>query len=262
MKKVSAQLIYREWKDDNCHWGLGVDYGNAPGAESYLVTYWDGYFQQVTSHTISAAEANAKPQKELKIPTGSHYVGATGGNGGGIDCKLTGGDPTGGGRFSKGAKAWAIFPANAKPSIDVSIAAPATGTTVGDTIGVKVKVTAGTAPLTSVRLGSGLQVQTQLAEITSGPGAVAGFSLGAGATRVFTYTLKALRKGTANLTIAVSGQSKRGSVSGKATARVEITPETSVSGTVYEAKCGESCGRVGLEGVPVLVKGTTEPVSG
>ena len=24
MKKVSAQLVFKGWKDDNCHWAIGV----------------------------------------------------------------------------------------------------------------------------------------------------------------------------------------------------------------------------------------------
>ena len=127
LKPVSAQLVYQSWKDDNCHWGIGVVFGNAPGAQSYIVTYWDGYFKQVTTHSIPATQVDAGilPQQRKFIPKGKHYVGATGGNGGGADCVLEKGDPTGGGRFSKGAKAWGVFAGDDnQASLTVAVAAP------------------------------------------------------------------------------------------------------------------------------------------
>jgi hypothetical protein len=117
MKPVGAALVYQQWKDDNCHWTIGVVFGNAPGAESYLISYWDGYYRQVTTQSVPAKDVDAgilPPQRKF-IPKGKHYVSATGGNGGGADCKLDDNpDPTEGGRFSKGAKAFAVFPAGKK----------------------------------------------------------------------------------------------------------------------------------------------------
>jgi hypothetical protein len=119
MKPVSAQLVFKGWKDDNCHWVIGVMFGNDPGATSYVVSYWDGYYQQVTTHNIALNQLDTgnDPQLKTLIPKGLHFVGATGGNGGGSECVLPASDPTEGGRFNKGAKAWAVVSAKAKGTV-------------------------------------------------------------------------------------------------------------------------------------------------
>jgi hypothetical protein len=275
-KKVSAHM---QFVVANCGWSIGPEFSAVPGAVSYEVSFWDGYYKQViviskTTQELkdAAAQIQAHPTKGYSktvagIGTSSFYIGYTGGGGGttstggcAFDPKTVpgGGEPTEGGRFDKGATAYAIFPSGykPKPSIAVSIAAPAKGTKVGETFGASVKVTAGLVPLTSVRLGSGLQVASERFEITSGPGAVAGFALGAGASRTFTYTLKALKKGTGTLSLSVTADSKRGSVKGSATARVEVVPAIAIAGTVLEDSCADkSCNRLPLPGVTVRAAG-------
>jgi hypothetical protein len=116
-KEVSAQLVYFDNTAPPCGWGIGVVYGNEPGASSYTVSYWDGYYKQVVTSSVPARQAAPLPKGKpfvgphrAFVPSPSdHLLGITGGNGSGPDCNYSN-DPTEGGRFSKGAKAWAVFP--------------------------------------------------------------------------------------------------------------------------------------------------------
>ena len=123
MVRVGAHFFYVQEAQvpNGCAWVIGIVFGSVPGAASYLVTYWDGYYKQLESSTIYAAQLvpSTFPKKAKIWPTepiaaGSHQLGVTGGTGSG-DCGTGAGDPTEGGRFSKGAKAWAVFPPNYKP---------------------------------------------------------------------------------------------------------------------------------------------------
>ena len=234
MVRVGAHFFYVQeaFHPNGCGWGIGIVFGSAPGATSYLVTYWDGYYKQVESSTISVSQLkpatfakNAKIWPKGPIAAGSHQLGVTGGTGSG-DCGTGAGDPTEGGRFDKGAKAWAIFPANYKPKagLSVSVITPDGGASIGDTVEVKVKVTALEAPLTGVSLGKGLQTSGGLAEIVKAP-KVPAFSLGGGASRIVTYEVKALSPGAASMTASATGKSKKGTVSGDGSETLRIAKE-------------------------------------
>ena len=125
MVRVGAHFFYVQQTlvPNGCAWGIGIVFGSVPGAASYLVTYWDGYYKRVESATISAGQLvpatfhkNAKIWPKEPIAAGSHQLGVTGGTNS-DDCGTAAGDPTEGGRFSKGAKAYAVFATGYKPPL-------------------------------------------------------------------------------------------------------------------------------------------------
>lgn len=207
--KTSATLKYVNINQDgNCGWGIGVVVGPVTGAASYLVKYWDGYWKRIEVRTLTKDELKSDPNR----PEGSLFLGITGGWYS-PPCS-EGSDATEGGRFDKGAKAWAIFPAKhkAKPSIYVDVATPS-GVRVGAAASVRVNVRAGELPLKNVSV-SGLTGAGSVASVTKKPSGTSGFSLAAGGSKSFTYTVKALQAGAAALGASARGSSKQGSASG------------------------------------------------
>ena len=118
-KKISASFVYvNNNKSDNCGWTIGVVFPSTSGAISYTVQYWDGYWKKVITAKYTEAQialGDAELRQLKLVPAGSHFLGVTGGYYS-PPCKKDGGDATQNGRFSKGAKAWATFPANYKPA--------------------------------------------------------------------------------------------------------------------------------------------------
>ena len=87
--------------DGRCYWGVGIEFPSVPKATSYSVEYWDGYWGALESASVAAPVAHTKGMTK-----GMNYFGVTGG-GGPAPCGAD--DPTEGGRFDKGAKAWVTF---------------------------------------------------------------------------------------------------------------------------------------------------------
>ena len=121
-KSVSAKMVYLDLSTGgSCQWQIGVRYGNAAGASSYLIEFWDGYGggQEVT-RTINSSDVSATDAVARRVlPKGSHFLGYTGSGPypkPADGCNFTSSDPTENGRFSKGAKAWAIFPPGKAPA--------------------------------------------------------------------------------------------------------------------------------------------------
>jgi hypothetical protein len=133
-RKVPARFVYSS-TSDNCHVVIGIAWGKVPGAVSYDVSYWDGYWKAIehaggSPAQVTAGEAQYKGYHG--VPTGDLFVGVTGGwTSPGADgrCKSRGSDATGGGRFSKGATVIATFPANYKPKPPPTTTSTATTTT-------------------------------------------------------------------------------------------------------------------------------------
>ena len=235
MVRVGAYFFYVQQAlvPNGCAWGIGIVFGSVPGAASYLVTYWDGYYKQVESSTIYAGQLvpatfpkRAKIWPKEPIAAGSHQLGVTGGTGSG-DCGTGVGDPTEGGRFSKGAKAYAVFAAGyrPKPSVSLVVAPVLSGSSVevGKDVNVKVSVKAGPVALSAVSLGGeGLLVTGSAATLASKPSGFSGFALGAGKTRSFSFRVKAVKDGTATLIANVTGSSKSGAVRDAARAMFRV----------------------------------------
>ena len=116
--------------------------------------------------------------------------------------------------------------AGSKPTVKVAVTVADESVSVGDSTGVKVKVSAGDAALDNVSLGSGLQAGGDLAEVTARPDGASGFSLAAHASRVFTYTVKALKAGAAALTVSATGKSKSGTATGRGSTTLRIAAGT------------------------------------
>lgn len=109
--KVSAHFYYvSDDANNNCTWGIGIAFPKVAGASSYLVRYWDGYYGRVIESTVALGQLGTDPEQGK----GTLLLGVTGG-GYSPPCESGAGDPTGGGRFSKGAKAWALFGPGDKP---------------------------------------------------------------------------------------------------------------------------------------------------
>ena len=113
MKKVPAKMVFLELgaskTTDSCLWTVGVEFGTIPGAKSYLVTYWDGYYQHVTTVNLTPAQFQDKTLRKGQLPAGMHYVGATGGSyTPPTNCHRMdfSGEKK---RFNKGAKAWGVL---------------------------------------------------------------------------------------------------------------------------------------------------------
>ena len=113
MKKVPAKMVFLELGPNKaagaCLWTVGVEFGTAPGAKSYLVTYWDGYYQRVTKVTLTRAQFQDKTLRKGQLPAGMHFVAATGGSySPPANCHRMdfSGEKS---RFNKGAKAWGVF---------------------------------------------------------------------------------------------------------------------------------------------------------
>ena len=112
-KKVPARMVFLELGANKtvgaCLWTVGVEFGNAPGAKSYLVTYWDGYYQHLTKVTLTTAQLQDKTLRKGQLPVGMHYVAATGGSySPPTNCHRMdfSGEKK---RFNKGANAWGVL---------------------------------------------------------------------------------------------------------------------------------------------------------
>ena len=105
-QKVAAHFVYvSNTINGGCLWGIGIEFSSAPGASSYVVKYWDGYYQQLITTTATPAQLSTDPS----VPKGTLLLGVTGGSYS-SPCSDSGGDATENGRFSKGATAYAVFP--------------------------------------------------------------------------------------------------------------------------------------------------------
>ncbi|HEX4520591.1 MAG TPA: SGNH/GDSL hydrolase family protein [Gaiellaceae bacterium] len=110
-RQVAAHFVAVQ-SADNCHGGAGIVVAPVPGAISYTFTYFDGaYGHPVTgSITVDQIKQSTADNKGYRgVPKHDYYSGVTGGWGS-PPCKEAKLDPTYGGRFSKGVKAWAVFP--------------------------------------------------------------------------------------------------------------------------------------------------------
>ena len=95
---------------------------------------------------------------------------------------------------------------------------------VGDTTAVKVKVTAVNGPVKEIDLGDGLTASGDAVKITSKPGGLKGFSLGADASRVFTYQVRGDNDGKAKLSASAAGKTSAGqSVHGSDSTTLDVT---------------------------------------
>jgi hypothetical protein len=189
-RQIGATIVgVNDNNGDSCGWYVGIQIPHVPGATGYEVEYWDGYWQRVEHRFVSQADAD---DHDNRAGEGNHHLGITGG----WYSPPCSEDPIGTDRFSKGAKAWAIFPAGYKPkaSLKVDVVLPESGAVVGQTVEGTVRLTAGEAPLSKVSLG-GLKVLGSGAQIVARPKAPASFSLAAGASRAFTFKVKALEPG-------------------------------------------------------------------
>jgi hypothetical protein len=108
-----AQLLYLDGTALPCGWGIGIEFGDVPGATSYEISYFDALSGATATHmvtvTASAAQGDleplpargrlfSSPSKSVPRVAGEHFWGLTGGNGSGPDCNYSN-DPTEGGRF-------------------------------------------------------------------------------------------------------------------------------------------------------------------
>ena len=200
---------------DNCHSAIGISFAGVPHAISYSITYWDGYYQTVEPASLTPEQLkqdDAPYRANHSIKGADFFVPITGGWGSG-PCKKGKNDPTDGGRFSKGATVVAMFPPNykpKKPTVEVSIVLHGDKVTVGSSVEVKVKVTAGKVTLTKVNLGKGLEGVGSVAEITDRPAGLSGFSLAPHHSKVFRFTLEAKREGTETLSAQADATSNDG----------------------------------------------------
>jgi hypothetical protein len=106
-QKVSAHFIYVEGAQagGGCSWSIGIEFSPVAHAISYEVSYFDGYYQTVETASVTPktlAQSDALLYENHELSQGELLYGVTGGAGSGA-CSHEGGDPTEGGRFSKGA---------------------------------------------------------------------------------------------------------------------------------------------------------------
>jgi uncharacterized membrane protein len=100
---------------------------------------------------------------------------------------------------------------------------------VGKVVDVPVTVTAGAVDLTNVSLGDGLSVSGNNAKVEQQAPDSSGFSLSAGESRTFTFTLKGLSEGDAGLSVNASASSARGNATDSAATSVTVwNPRLSV----------------------------------
>jgi GDSL-like Lipase/Acylhydrolase family len=110
-KRITATFIYmNNSSGDSCGWGIGIKFPKVPHASGYVVKYWDGYWKQNESATVTPKQVVPNT-----FTGGENFMGVTGGSYSPPCATESGGDPTEGGRFSKGAKAWALFPKSYEP---------------------------------------------------------------------------------------------------------------------------------------------------
>jgi hypothetical protein len=112
-KRTGAYFKATQTQDPGagCHGEVGIVVTQVPGAVSYHVEYFDGYYNKLEAADISAADLNnngAPLRQTNQIKKGQGYTGVTGGWGS-SPCGSGPLDNSDGGRFSKGAEAWAIF---------------------------------------------------------------------------------------------------------------------------------------------------------
>ena len=93
---------------------------------------------------------------------------------------------------------------------------------MGKTEDIAVTVSAGSADLSSLSFGSGLDVSTQQAEVVSQAADSSGFSLAAGQSRSFVFKVKGVSKGKPLMSVHVTGLSGGASASASATAVLEV----------------------------------------
>jgi hypothetical protein len=87
--------------DGRCNWGVGIEFPTVPKATGYSFQYWDGYWG-----ATEGGSATAPVARTAGMTRGMNYFGVTGGSG---PAPCGANDPTEGGRFDKGAKAWVTF---------------------------------------------------------------------------------------------------------------------------------------------------------
>jgi hypothetical protein len=93
---------------------------------------------------------------------------------------------------------------------------------LGDEVGVRVLVTAGSDDLTGVGLDHGLVSSSDAVEVSRTPSGLTGFDLAAGSSKSFAFTVKGAKPGTASLTASASGSSTSGPVIGSGDAMLEV----------------------------------------
>jgi hypothetical protein len=142
----------------------------------------------------------------------------------------------------------------AKGSVSVAVSLGKNKAVVGGKVAATVTVSAGGEDLTGVSLGSGLVSSSGSATVWRQPSGLSGFSLPAGGSRRFAFTLKGVKPGKVTLSASAHATASAGSVAGSGKASLEVVGP-GISGTVYGQRCGEGCTLTGLRGVKVLVIG-------
>ncbi len=122
------------------------------------------------------------------------------------------------------------------PALSLSISPQSATVQVGKEIKETITVTAGAEALTGVNLYHGLDLATKAAEVTQAPSGLSGFSLAAGATRRFVFTVVGASEGKSGLSAHASGQSatKTVSSSARATITVRVAGPTSIDWVMPE----------------------------
>ncbi len=105
-QKVQGHFIF-ETHEENCAWGIGIEFSKVRGATAYDIKYYDGYYKQVVAGTFGESELVSHGGSTL-------YLGITGGTAS-PPCPAYVSDPTGGGRFTKPPKIFALFPEGYQP---------------------------------------------------------------------------------------------------------------------------------------------------
>ena len=98
--KIPGSFVYVGKVANNwCLWGIGVEFPSVPGATSYTVNYYDGYYRANESGSVPVPVPSSDRAGSL------NFMGITGG-GGGAPC---GTDATEGGRFTRPPVVYANF---------------------------------------------------------------------------------------------------------------------------------------------------------
>lgn len=115
-------------------------------------------------------------------------------------------------------------PAGPPPTVAVDVAAnvPAAGLPIGQSAPVVVTVIAGAAPLSSVDVSSLVSSNGNVRVVGPPPGGLSGFALGAGASRSFTFMVKAISIDKAIVSARVRASTPTGAASGSGSDTVDV----------------------------------------
>jgi hypothetical protein len=102
-KTIHGHFVYVDTSSgENCSWGIGIEFATVPDAASYTVSYFDGYNKAVETSTVTPSQLRASDASVVGLGSDEAFFGVTGGSSS-PPCQAASGDPTEGGRFSKGA---------------------------------------------------------------------------------------------------------------------------------------------------------------